>query len=325
MSRINEALKRRSLSEPHDYKVAVRGRFEPLEHEPVLDRYAAESTSAAADETAPFESEDASVPVVETTGEPAAEPRLRAVAEVAVATPPVVAPTVVAPRPVARRELQFDAKWASKLVVTDTASPAAIVQYRRVASSLASWKSEHGGNTLLITSALPREGRTLTAVNLALTLSESFGRRVLLIDGDELRPALHTIFNISSTPGLSDVLRSTRDDVPVVRVSDNLTVLPAGTIESKVTGALTSYRMERVLEGLAASVDWVLLDVPAIRSMPDAGRLSRMAAGVLLVVRARTTPRRVVARAVAQLAPRSIVGTVLNAVAPTTDVPLVAR
>jgi capsular exopolysaccharide synthesis family protein len=300
MSRVDEALKRALLPETHGATVAPPRSLEAVSDSPVLDRYVPESSPS---------------PIA--SGRVTNSPAQRA--------DELPAPAVFAPRAVRNRQFRFDEALAGKLVVSDTAPPSSLVQYRRLAGALGHLNVERGVKTLLVTSALPSDGRTLTVVNLALTLSESFRRRVLLIDADQRRPSIHTVFSVPNTCGLSDVLRSGRDDVPLVQVSENLSVLPAGRPDLKSTEALTSDRMEGLLEQLAAQVEWVLLDAAPVEFMRDAQLLARIAGAVLFVIGAGSTPYRVVARAIAQLGPECVVGTVLNRVAPTNGVLCVAR
>ena len=253
-----------------------------------------------------------------------------------VTTPPVIAapplpPTPPVPQPVGastpaelkRRVVRYDPALAGKLVVSENVPAAAIVQYRRLASALQELQIERGVNRLLVTSALPGDGRTLTVANLALTLSENFGRRVLLLDADQRRPSLHEVFGVANTSGLNDVLRAARADVPVIRVGESLSVLTSGRLEPVMT--LTSARMKSLVAHLADQFDWVLLDAAPVEFMEDPAGLARAVGPVLFVVGAESTPCRRVANAIADLGAESVVGTVLNRVAPTADVLCVAR
>jgi capsular exopolysaccharide synthesis family protein len=165
---------------------------------------------------------------------------------------------------------------------------------------------------MMVTSALPKEGKTLTVTNLALTLSDSYGRRVLLIDADLRRPTVHELLHIPNTKGLSEVLQMDLPRLPVVEVTPLLSVLTAGRPEANPMAALTSDRMRLLLEHAAASYDWVLLDAPPVGVMPDAGLLAGITGASLLVVGAGSTPYPLVERAVAELGRERIVGTVLN-------------
>jgi non-specific protein-tyrosine kinase len=187
------------------------------------------------------------------------------------------------------------------------------VQYRQLAAAVQQLQTDGGLRTLMVTSALPNDGRTLTVANLALTLSEA-ARRVLLIDADIRQPSLHTLFKLPNACGLSDVLLSERNDLALLQVSPNLSVLPAGRPDLNTIAALTSDRMEDLLEHLSAQFDWILLDAAPVWSMPDARLLARLTGAVLFVIGAGSTPYPLVEKAIATLGAESVVGTVLNRV-----------
>jgi len=100
-------------------------------------------------------------------------------------------------------------------------------QYRRLATVLHEEHVKRQLKTVMITSALPQEGKTLTIVNLALTLSESYARRVLVIDADLRLPGVHTVLDIPNDRGLSDALRAGQQELSIVEVSPRLSVLTA--------------------------------------------------------------------------------------------------
>jgi capsular exopolysaccharide synthesis family protein len=166
----------------------------------------------------------------------------------------------------------------------------------------------------MVTSALPREGKTLTVTNLALTLSGSYRRRVLLIDADLRRPSVHGVLKIPNTTGLHEVLNSNVTTLPTVQISPLLSVLTAGGPDDSPLAALTSARMRALLEHAAANFDWVLLDAPPVGLMPDAALLAGITGASLLVIAAGMTPYKLVERAVAELGRDRIVGTLLNRV-----------
>lgn len=206
----------------------------------------------------------------------------------------------------------FDAAFEGKLVIGETAPPLCVEQYRRLAAAMHELQQERDLKTLMVTSALPREGKTLTVTNLALTLSNSYARRVLLIDADLRRPSVHDVLNLPNTTGLSEALRSDRVELPLRRVSPMLTVLTAGKADDNPMALLTSERMQRLLEESAARFDWVLLDAPPVGFMPDAGLLAGITQAILFVISAGSTPYQLVQRATAELGRDCIVGTVLN-------------
>jgi capsular exopolysaccharide synthesis family protein len=225
-----------------------------------------------------------------------------------------VAATVPRPAPPPREETVADRpELAPKLVVSERTSTLAVEQYRRLAGAIHEIQMERGLKTLMVTSSVPGEGKTLTVSNLGLTLSESYRRRVLLIDADFRRPTLHELFHVSNEEGLGDVLRTSRSEVPFRQVSENLTVLPAGQVDQPME-ALTSDAMRDLLQHCAEIFDWVLLDAPPVGVMPDARLLASLTRAVLFVVGAGSTPHQVVSRALAEFERDTVVGTVLNRV-----------
>ncbi|HMD35974.1 MAG TPA: CpsD/CapB family tyrosine-protein kinase [Vicinamibacterales bacterium] len=193
-------------------------------------------------------------------------------------------------------------------------SPVSVEQYRRLAATMHHTQAEQNLKHLMVTSAAPKEGKTLTIVNLALTLSESYERRVLLIDADLRRPSVHTVFGISNKYGLSHAIQSDPMELRTSRVSRNLWVLPAGTPDGNPTAALASRQMERLLDDVTPSFDWILLDAPPFGLVADTTLLARLVRAVVIVIAAGSTQYASVEKAVAELGKEYIVGTVLNRV-----------
>jgi protein-tyrosine kinase len=205
---------------------------------------------------------------------------------------------------------------AEKVVVDAETNPASVEQYRRLAAVLHHAQNERGLKVIMVTSALPGEGKTLTASNLALTLSESYQRRVLLVDADLRRPSIHQLFALPSLSGLSDGLRSIEDrKLTLVEVSSHLTVLPAGRPDPDPMSVLTSSRMQYVLDEAREKFDWVIVDTPPVGLMPDAHLLAAMVDGALLIIGAGMSPHRAVAKAADVIGRDRILGVVLNRVA----------
>src|SRR5207247_4582823 len=193
-------------------------------------------------------------------------------------------------------------------LVTGALSTVSLEQYRRLAAVLHEDQVQRQLKTVMITSALPQEGKTLTLVNLALTLSESYARRVLVIDADLRWPGLHTVLDIPNDRGLSEALRDGRHELPFVEVSSRLSVLTAGKPGPTPLAGLTSSRMGEVIEECAARFDWVLIDTSPVGVLPDAQVLARLVGAVILVIGAGSTPAAAVERAVAELGgPDSII------------------
>jgi capsular exopolysaccharide synthesis family protein len=206
----------------------------------------------------------------------------------------------------------IQSKIDSQLLISLGDDPIPLEQYRRLAAAVHELQVDRGLKTMMVTSALPREGKTLTVTNLALTLCGSYRRRVLLIDADLRRPSVHGVLKIANGKGLHDVLNSNGPALPIVQVSPLLSVLTAGRPNDSPLAGLTSDRMRALLEHAAANFEWVLLDAPPVGLMPDAGLLAGMTGASLLVIAAGLTPYKLIARAVAELGRERIVGTVLN-------------
>src|SRR5688500_11486804 len=130
-----------------------------------------------------------------------------------------IAQPVAEPAP-ARRvapRLRDNSDLAARLV-TSTSSSVPLEQYRRLAAVLHEAQVQGNLKTVMVTSALPGEGKSLTVANLAHTLSGSYGRRVLVIDADLRAPAMHRILGIRNSSGLGEALRGGRQDLPYVEV-----------------------------------------------------------------------------------------------------------
>jgi protein-tyrosine kinase len=211
----------------------------------------------------------------------------------------------------------FSPKLKEKLVVEDGVDHAAVEQYRRLAAALHLAQGVRGSESVkivMIASSVSSEGKTLTSVNLALTLSESYHRRVLLVDGDLRRPWLHEVFQVSNVGGLNDTLTSPDPKIAILQVSNTLSVLTAGRAASDPMRVLSSERMGRVLHDVRARFDWVLLDTPPITLLSDASLLASKADVVILVVEAGKTRFEIVQSAVEAIGRDRIVGIVLNRV-----------
>lgn len=200
-----------------------------------------------------------------------------------------------------------------KVVIDEGMDPASREQYRRLVTGLHAAQASSGLKVVMLASALASEGKTLTASNIALTLSESYQRNVLLIDADLRRPSLHEVFGLPCSPGLSEGMLSPDDrKLPLHRVSARLTVLTAGLPTGDPMAALASERMHRLVHEAREAFDWVIIDTPPIGLLSDASLLAASADGAILVVKAESTPCDLVERAVAALGRDRLLGVVLN-------------
>jgi len=215
---------------------------------------------------------------------------------------------------------RMDPRVAQKVVVDRRVLPASREQYRRLAASLHHAQAAKGTKVVMIASAVPGEGKTLTASNLALTFSESYQRSVLLIDGDLRKPALHAIFGVDNSYGLADGLTSAEEQkLPVQRVSPRLAILTAGIASRDPMAGLTSDRMRRLLDEAREGFDWVFIDTPPVAFLSDANLLARMVDAAVMVIKAGSTPFELVQRAIDAIGRDRTVGIVLNRADPSED------
>lgn len=207
-------------------------------------------------------------------------------------------------------------EWLEKLVTHPDADPATVDQYRKLAATLHHAQLERATRVVMVSSALAAEGKTLTATNLALTLCESYDRRVLLIDADLRRPTMHAMLRQPLAPGLTDVISGVVGrKLPIMSVTPRLSALTAGSPGQDPISVLSSDRMQRLLIETSTAYDWIVIDSSPVGMLPDAHLLSSIVDVVVLVVRAGAAPYKVVQRAAETLGPDRIIGVVLNRVA----------
>ena len=201
----------------------------------------------------------------------------------------------------------------SRLVVNPDLPAIAVEQYRRLAATLHHIQEDRGVKRVLVSSAVANEGKTLTSINLALTLSQSYAKRVLLIDADLRRPRVNVVFGLSHGPGLSDALhRREPHKLPVAQVSPLLSILPAGKATPDPIAGLTSSRMAAILDDATEQFDWVIIDTPPVGLLSDARLLAAMADVALIVVGSGSTPCGAVQRAIDSIGRERVLGIVLN-------------
>ncbi|MGE0813757.1 MAG: CpsD/CapB family tyrosine-protein kinase [Vicinamibacterales bacterium] len=212
------------------------------------------------------------------------------------------------------RSLDVHPALAEKVATPTGAPTVALEQYRKLAAKLHQWQLDHDGKVVMMVSAVAGEGKTLTTVNLALTLSGSYQKRVLVIDCDLRRPTIHGAFQIAGSPGVADIVE--RSEIPVVRITERLSVVPAGRVDGDPMGILTSNAMAALLEHARREYDWVLLDTAPLAVLPDANLLADHVDGSVLIVSAGATAFELVDTAIRVIGKERVLGVVLNGVDP---------
>jgi len=171
--------------------------------------------------------------------------------------------------------------------------------YRNIRTSLLLSTPDHPPRTFVVTSALPQEGKTVTAINLAVAFTQ-LGKKVLVMDCDLRRPRVHKIFRIKNTAGISSFLagRSRIEDT-IYRFpgEPNLNILPSGPIPPNPVELIISKGMGELMTKLRQYYDFVFIDAPPLMGIADAILLGEHADGLLLVAWGGKTPRKVIEKA----------------------------
>lgn len=187
-------------------------------------------------------------------------------------------------------------------------------EFRVLRSRLYRLRKQQTLKSLLIASAVPKEGRSFVAINLAQVLALQAGCRVLLIDADLRNPRLHSAFRTCAGPGLSEYLLRDPEEFSIMQRGscEGLFMIPAGKSIHGQTELIANGRFQHLLDQVESFFDWIIVDSPASLPVTDASLLSNSCDGVLLVVRSHATPYDVVRKAQERFSEESIVGALLN-------------
>ncbi len=168
--------------------------------------------------------------------------------------------------------------------------------------------------SVLVTSSIPKEGKTVVAVNLAITLALS-SQRVLLVDADLREPGVHRALGLPQLPGLAEILEGREELEGVVHPVESTKVhyLPAGRTTSNPVELLESVRMRDLVSRLVPAFDWIVVDSPPVIPVADSHGLATLVDGVVFVVRSGSTPREDVQQGIEMLRGAFITGVVFNA------------
>ena len=189
-------------------------------------------------------------------------------------------------------------------------------QFRTLRSRLYQLRNNQTMRTLLVTSSIPGEGKTFVSSNLAQAFVRQPDRRVLLIDADLRCSRLHVPLGAPSSPGLTDYLRGEKDELAVIQHGHdgNLCFIPGGSEVTNPSELLLNGRLKKLLNRVNSIFDWVILDSPPCLPVADSLLLADLCDGILMVVRAGSTPSETAQRACQEMQGKNVVGVVLNAV-----------
>jgi protein-tyrosine kinase len=189
-------------------------------------------------------------------------------------------------------------------------------QFRTLRSRLYQLRGAQSLKTLLVTSAVPGEGKTFVTLNLAQAIVRQPDRRALIIDADLRCSRLHLPLGAPTSPGLTDYLRGEADQMAVIQHGQegNLCFIAGGSDVTDPSELLSNGRLRKLLDRVTPVFDWVIVDSPPCVPVADASILAELLDGVLLVVRAGSTPASIAEKAHQELQGKNVVGVVLNAV-----------
>lgn len=238
------------------------------------------------------------------------------------------APPTSPPPPVAKSrhvELDMHKLAASGLIRPDAPRSQLADEFRVIKRPLIANAMGKGaapiknGNLIMVTSALPAEGKSFTAANLAISIAMELDNTVMLVDADVARPSLLKMLGLAPAPGLLDVLVNESNDLSPVLLRTNietLSILPSGTQHPRATELLASESMNRLLEEMASRYPdrIIIFDSPPLLVTTEARVLASHMGQVVMVVRAEVTAQSDVKHALAAIENCPVKMTLLNQV-----------
>ena len=175
----------------------------------------------------------------------------------------------------------------------DPSSPAG-EEYKILRTHLQSIKYEKNNKIFLITSSISAEGKTVTSINLSISMAhDTNNKKTLLIDADMRKGKVARYLGSESHPGLSDFLQNNAsiDDIIVSPGIENLNIIFSGKVPKHPSELLNSKNMEKLLESLKTRFDYIVIDSPPVMPLTDACILAHMVDGVILVVQSSRTQK----------------------------------
>jgi capsular exopolysaccharide synthesis family protein len=209
--------------------------------------------------------------------------------------------------------MSVEAVLAPVLVAALDPLSSAAEEYRSLRSRIAQSENGHAIRVIQVTSPGAQDGKTVTSLNLALTMAQEFQRRVIVIDADLRQPRLHELLGLQPGPGLVDVLTGVASlEEALVEIPEyHLTVLRAGRAYERPAEMLGSGPMRRLIDTFRTQFDRIVVDSPPT-SVADPGAIEPLADRLILVVRAGSTTKPAIAHAISTLGSSKLLGLVFN-------------
>jgi capsular exopolysaccharide synthesis family protein len=187
-------------------------------------------------------------------------------------------------------------------------------EFRTLRSRLYQIREKMPLKRLMVTSALPKEGKSFVAANLAQVMVRQHGRRALLIDGDLRNPGMHRHLGATQSPGLADYLLGECDEFAAMQRGpmENLFFMPAGRSVPSAPELLSNGRLKLLLQRVEPLFDWIIMDTSPVIPVSDATLVAKFCDGILMVVRSNETPSDLAKRAREEFPDKLLLGVVLN-------------
>ena len=212
------------------------------------------------------------------------------------------------------QEVPFRAATDSLLIDVSRPHEAPMEEFRTLRTRLNHLKTLQPIHSIVITSASPAEGKSLSAANLALAEAHLAGNTTLLADFDFRRPIVHTLFGVDRSPGITDYLLGKCQLHQAMRkiAGTNLYIMPAGEAVINPLELLNLPEVKVMMDRLPELFNWIILDSPPLLFAADASLLGTLCHGTLLVVRIGHTTIDSVTRAMQSLCNNNVLGILVN-------------
>lgn len=190
-----------------------------------------------------------------------------------------------------------ESKIDPRIVAFHDPKSAVAEQFRTLRTNIQAINSKYPIKTITITSSIHNEGKTITAINLAISMAHDLNKKsILLVDGDLRRAKISKYLGLNSEVGLSDLIANGSNvDEALLNIGiDNLTILPAGKIPHNPAELLGSVKFKNLITALKTKYDYIIFDTPPVITVTDAGILGAQTDGVVMVIKANRTQKGVI-------------------------------
>jgi capsular exopolysaccharide synthesis family protein len=190
-----------------------------------------------------------------------------------------------------------DSKFDPRIVTFYEPKSTVSEQYRTLRTNLQSQNPKNPVRAITITSSTHSEGKTITAINLAISMAKDLNKKqILLVDADLRRASMSKYLGVKTELGLADLISNgtNMDDALLNLGIDNLTFLPAGKSSHNPAELLASDKLQKLISQLKSKYDYLIFDTPPIIPVTDAGLLGAQTDGVIIVIQAERTQKGVV-------------------------------